>query len=359
MRVTAGRGEWTADERGARALWVLDAMAGRPPVPADQDPEWRPRFAFGLIGVRAVLWAALLGALAPATTGLVMLAGLADDDAGLVDSTDIGFFFGFVPLLMAVVVVLVALNHWPLTDVRSFHRELAVALFAVGVVVLVKLRIHGGDVTDPDWHDAWLTVNGSLVLHALVLYWLVRLAIRDLAGLHVEYAGESVVFERYEGPVAPTREALMGLAVQAFLWGVMIAALAGAAAGTLLVPVLGTLVGAYFGALYGLVPTVFAAAWLLVTVLLRHDLDAANARRTIDLALGAVGVTVMVGLWPFLQSATFRPDPWEDANLARVWVLVLPVVLLLLRKGAARLGNIYTRLATPPPIPLPESGGPY
>jgi hypothetical protein len=65
----------------------------------------------------------------------------------------------------------------------------------------------------------------------------------------------------------------------------------------------------------------------------------------------------MVGLWPFLLSATFRPSPWKDANLARVWLLVLPVVVLLLRKGAARLGSIYTRLAAAE-LTLPGSGAP-
>jgi len=52
----------------------------------------------------------------------------------------------------------------------------------------------------------------------------------------------------------------------------------------------------------------------------------------------------LVGLWPFLQSARFTPERWEDANTVRVWLIVVPVVVLLLRQCAPRLAATYVDL---------------
>jgi hypothetical protein len=186
---------WTEQGERLRAsvTHVVDAVAGPLPrrlgTPTRQQPQQPPTLAAGRLAVRAGLWGVALGLLAPATTVLVQVSGLAAGGVQLVGSTDLGFFFGFVPLLAALVVTLLAFDHWPLHDLRGYHRDLAVGLLLVGVVTLVGLRAHGAAVTGDDWDDAWLFANGSLVLHVLVTWCLVRLAIDDLTTLHARRAG--------------------------------------------------------------------------------------------------------------------------------------------------------------------------
>jgi hypothetical protein len=125
----------------------MDAVSGPLPLRLG-TPSGRPSLAVGQLAAHAALWGVALGLLAPATTVLVQVSGLAAEGVGLVGSTDLGFFFGFVPLLTALVVTLLALDHWPLHDLRAYHRELAVGLLLVGAVTLVGLRAHGTAVTN-------------------------------------------------------------------------------------------------------------------------------------------------------------------------------------------------------------------
>lgn len=340
--------------RGSREAVVraVEVLAGPPPKPTAVSTSREGRFPTVALAVRGALWGLALGALAPATSGLVMLSGLAAEDVTLVDSTDMGFFFGFVPLMTALVTVLLSLNHWPLRDLAAYHREMSVALLVVGAVMLVELREHGAQVTGDEWVDAWLFVNGSLVLHVLLAWSWIRFATRNITGFH---AGRtSWPDDAGAWPARPSREALpwdpprytstAALALRSVVWGVAIGTAAGAAAGTVVVPVLGTLVGAYFGAVYCLPPTALGTAAVVTAVSWRRDTDPEAVYRTVRITLGIVGAVVLVGLWPFLQSARFTPERWEDANTVRVWLIVVPVVVLLLRQCAPRLAATYVDL---------------
>jgi hypothetical protein len=347
---------WTEQGERARAAVVgaLDAVAGPPPRRLG-TPSRHPALAVVPLALQAALWGLALGALAPATTGLVLLSGLAADDASLVRSTDIGFFFGFVPLLTALVTVLLATNHWPLRDLRTYHRELSLGLLLVGVVTLVGLRAHGAAVTGDDWDDAWLFANGSLVLHVLATWALVRLATDNLTALHARRAG-------WHGPPAappipapapaelawdaPRHLATLALAFRSVLWGVLVGTAAGAAAGTVVSPALGTVAGAYVGAIYGLVPTVIGTAALVTVVSWRRDTDPRAVGRAVEATLVVVGAGTLVAAGLLLRSASL-PTSWPSGDPLRTWLVGAVVVVLLLRQAAPRLAATYVRLVTP------------
>jgi hypothetical protein len=326
---------------------VLDVIAGPPPRFRPPVAGRRPSFGPGL-ALRAFLWALVLGALAPATTGLVMLSGLADDGVTL-GAADDGYFFGFVPLVMTLVVVMLSWNHYPLRDVAAYHREMSAALLGIGVLVLIELRAHGARVTDGQWQDAWLFVHGSLVLHVLLTYWLLRLAGRNLAAHHARhaFAGSGAGHLVDEDPDArlpdhtPRYRATLALGSGAVLWGVLISTISGAAAGTLEMPVLGTLIGGYLGAIYGLVPTVLGAIAVVTVVAWRRDTQPAAVRRAVNATLALVGGGVLAGLWPFLHSAGIRASGWHTADLVHMWLVIAPVVILLLRQCAPGLARHY------------------
>jgi hypothetical protein len=344
---------WTEQGERVRAAVVraLDAVAGPPPRRLGA-PSRHPALAVVPLALQAALWGLALGALAPATTALVLLSGLAADDASLVRSTDLGFFFGFVPLLTALVTVLLAINHWPLRDLRAHHRELSLGLLLVGVVTLVGLRAHGAAVTGDDWDDAWLFANGSLVLHVLATWALVRLATDNLTALHARRAG-------WHGPPAasapapaelawdaPRHLATLALAFRSVLWGVLVGTAAGAAAGTVVSPALGTVAGAYVGAIYGLVPTVVGTAALVTVVSWRRDTDPRAVGRAVEATLVVVGAGTLAAAGLLLRSASL-PASWPSGDPLRTWLVGAVVVVLLLRQAAPRLTATYVRLVTP------------
>ena len=337
-------------------LRALDAVTGSPPE-VRSTLLTIPELAPGALAFRAGIWGLALGALAPATTALDVLSGLAADDISYSDSGDLGFFFGFVPLAFALVAVLLSWNHWPLRDLSSYHREMFVGLLAVGVVTLVELRAHGARVTDDRYDHEWVLVSGSLAIHALLVYGLVRVAGRDITRLHASRAGwprhgseapELVELADAElDEETPRYAATAAMALRTVIWGIAIGAAAGAAAGTLIVPVLGTLVGAYLGAVYGLVPTVLGTVAVVTVVSWRRDTVPAAVHRAVWVTLLAGGVVTVACAWPFLHSAPFRPEAWQDANLPRMWLVIAPTILLMLRKSASRLAETYVRLVGP------------
>ncbi|HEY3141416.1 MAG TPA: hypothetical protein VGJ86_09810 [Acidimicrobiales bacterium] len=352
---SAARTGWNDRVRDP-TLRALDAVTGSPPE-VRSTLLTIPEFSLGALALRAGMWGLALGALAPATTALDVLSGLAADDISYSDTGDLGFFFGFVPLAFVLVALLLSWNYWPLRDLRSYHREMFVGLLAVGVAMLVELRAHGARVTDDRYDHEWVLVSGSLAIHALLIYGLVRVAARDVTRLHASRAG----WPRYgnEAPElgeladsrlddeTPRYAATAALALRTIIWGVAIGAAAGAAAGTLIVPVLGTLVGAYLGAVYGLVPTVLGTVAVVTVVSWRRDTDPAALHRAVQVTLLAGGVVTVACTWPFLHSAPFRPEAWQDANLLRMWLIIGPTILLILRKSAARLAETYARLVGP------------
>lgn len=346
------------------ALRSFDALRGPPPrVP---DTATGPRsFAAWSLSLQAALWGAVAGLLAPLTVLLLELSGLTGDDTDALEAIDYGFFFGFIPLATAIVTVLLALNHWPLRSIDTFHRELTAALMLIDVVLLTELRLLSGRVTSSAATDADLFINGSIALQALLLYWLIRMSAGNLARLHASRGSRRRGFRRTAVSTASAETGFLPgdtprytptgmLMLHGLMWGVIIATASGAAAGTLLVPALGTLVGAYFGAIYGLGPAALGALTVVTVVSWRRDTEALAVVRAVKVALVAVGTAVLAGLWPFLQSAAFTPSPWEDADLVRTWLIVVPVVVLLLRYCAPRLASTYIRLI--PRHPSSEAG---
>jgi hypothetical protein len=339
-----------------QAADVVNAVVGSPP---DRIGTVRrqPGLAVGALAVQSALWGVALGLLAPATTALVLVSGLAAPAASVVGSTDAGFFFGFVPLLAAVITVLLALHHWPLRDLRAFHRELALGLLLVGAVTLVGLRSHGAAVTGDDWKDAWLFANGSLVLHALATWCLVRLATAQLTVLHARRAGwqpaarPSPKRNRELSWDAPRHAATAALGLQAVVWGVVIGIAAGAAAGTVVRPGPGTLAGAYVGAIYGLVPTVLGAVALVTVISWRRDTDAIATARAITATVSLVGAATLAAGWSLLLSAPQLATAWPTGHPARTWLLGAVVVVLLLRHATPRLTNAYLTHIPPPADP--------
>lgn len=286
--------------------------------------------------MRAALWGVALGCLAPATTALVIQSGLGAPGVTLGRDLDVWFCFLYLPIAMAVAAALQALHP------NTYRRNLTAAVSVIGAVTLVKLRIHGEAVTDSAWRDAWLTVNGSLVLHVVVIWALLRTAVRDLARFPMP-APEPV--EPIDDlPAGHRRDvALLGMALQAVVWGVVIGATAGGAAGTTLVPLLGTVSGAYVGAIYGLVPTAVGTLLLVVVVAWRREHRIPELRRTIGTTLGVVGAGSMAWAWLFLRAYLTPSD--SVGSLLPLWLLVLGVVWPLLGVTAERLTNTYVRLS--------------
>lgn len=351
---------------------AVDIVAG--PLPRRLGPASPPAGpAPGQLAARAALWGLALGLLAPATTALVLVSGLAAREAHLVGSTDLGFFLGFVPFLAALVVTLLALVHRPLRDLRdlrAWHRELAVGLLMVGTVALAGLRAHGAEVTGDRWDAGWLFANGSLVLHVLVTWCLVRAAVGDLSARHARHAGwrpgpapadeipppgparapavaagarPVVAAARALAWDAPRHLATLALAFRSAVGGVIVGTAAGAAAGTVVVPGVGTLAGGYLGAIYGLVPTAAGTAAVVTVVSWRRDTDPAAIHRAVGATLAAVGVAVLAGAWPLLHSAGLPATELGD-RAPRAWLAGAVVVVLLLRRAVPDLATTYTRL---------------
>lgn len=340
-------------------LRSFDALRGPPPQIQDTVSGSRG-FAVWSLSLQGALWGAAAGLLAPVTVLLLDLSGLTGDTDETLGAIDYVFFFGFVPLATAIVAVLLALNHWPLRSINSFHREITAALMLIDVVLLAELRLLSGRVTSEAATDVDLFINGSIVIQALILYWLTRMAAGNLTRLHasrntprrgLRRAGVSTTSAEtgFLPPDTPRYTPTGMLMLHGLMWGIIIATASGAAAGTLLIPVLGTLVGAYFGAIYGLGPVALGALFVVAVVSWRRDTEAVDVVRAVRGALVAVGVAILAGLWPFLQTAAFTPDPWEDAHLVRTWLIVVPVVVLLLRYCAPRLASTYIRLIPRPP----------
>jgi hypothetical protein len=347
-------------EQGERA-WVaaqraVDVVVGPPPRRRGTAGA-RPSLAVGALAGRAALWGLALGLLAPATTALVLVSGLGTEGASVVGSTDAGLFLGFLPLLGALVTTLLAFVHWPLRDVRRFHRELAVGWLLVGVVALVGLRAHGAAVTGDRWDHEPPFAGGSLVLHLLVVWSLVRLATGDLTALHVRRAapppGRVPAVAAGARPVlawdAPRHLATAALALRSVVGGVVVAAAAGAAAGTVVVPGVGTLAGGYLGAIYGLVPTAIGTAALVTVVSWRRDTDPRAVAGAVGATLAVVVAGVLAAAWPFLHAATLPGLAGTPTDPARAWLAGAVVVVLLLRRLAPRLAATYTDLVPTDP----------
>jgi hypothetical protein len=356
---------WTEQGERLRAsvIHAADAVAGPPPRRLG-TPSRQPALAVGALARQAALWGVALGLLAPATTALVLVSGLGADDVRLVGSTDLGFFFGFVPLLTALVVMLLSLNHWPLRDLRTYHRELSVGMLLVGAVTFVGLRAHGAAVTGDDWDHDWLFANGSLVLHVLVTWCLVRLATNDLTALHARRAGWRVpAVAAGARPVrraelawdAPRHLATLALAFRSVVWGVIVGTAAGAAAGTVVSPGPGTLAGGYLGAIYGLVPTVTGTALLVTVISWRRDTDPRAIGSAVRVTLTAVSAGTLAGAWVLLHSAPQVAMSWPTGHPERPWLMGAVVVVLLLRQAAPRLTAAYVERIRPadhrPPHP--------
>ena len=343
---------WTEQGERLRAsvTHAADAVAGPPPRRLG-SPSRQPALAVGALARQAALWGVALGLLAPATTALVLVSGLGADDADLVRSTDFGFFFGFVPLLTALVVTLLSLNHWPLRDLRAYHRELSVGMLLVGAVTLVGLRAHGAEVTGDDWDHDWLFANGSLMLHVLVTWCLVRLAADNLTALHARRAG-------WQGPTAgtsspaparraqlawdaPRHLATLALAFRSVVWGVIVGTAAGAAAGTVVTPGPGTLAGGYLGAIYGLVPNVIGTALLVTVISWRRDTDPRAIAGAVRATLAAVSAGTLAGAWVLLHATRQVATTWPAGHPERTWLIGAVVVVLLLRQAAPQLAAAY------------------
>ena len=285
--------------------------------------------------MRAALWGVALGCLAPATTALVIQSGLGARGVSFPGDLDVRFFFLYLPVAMAVAATLQSLRP------DTYRRNLAVAVTVIGAAALVKLRIHGESVTDSAWRDAWLTVNGSLVLHVIAVWALLRVAVADLArfpgALSPASDGDTAIGDRRD-------LALLGLGLHGVLWGVIIGATAGGAVGTVLIPGAGTISGAYLGALYGLVPTAVGAVGLVAFVAWRHDVDVAGLRDAVGMALAVVCAGTMAWAWPFLTTLV-RESRWDGLPVLPLWLLVAGVVWPLLGVAVERLANTYVRLS--------------
>lgn len=303
-----------------------------------------------------ILWGLALGALAPATQAVVMLSGTSADGVTL-GEFDLGFFFGFLPLMTALVAVLVSLNHWPLKRLSCYHRELAFALLVVGVAAVAELRLLIQEITDPERRDEWLLVHGPTVIYVLLVYRLVAVAARSLAGLHARHAHwrgsaglESPPEEVAAAPLpshTPRYRATAALGLQGLVWGIGIATVSGAMAGTMLFPLLGTIAGAYLGAIYGLVPAAAGSLAVVVAVAWRRETDPAAVHRTVNVALAVVGMVVLASVGPFLRTMPLTWELSEGSYLIRMWLAVAAVVVLLLRRCAPQLAGTYIRLCSP------------
>lgn len=274
------------------------------------------------LGIRAALWGLALGLLAPATTALVLLSGLAAEDVTLTSDLDLWFFFLYLPVAMGLVGVL-------LRD----RRELVVAAAVLGAVTLVELRSYGSTVTDGDVRDAWLTENGSLVLHVLVMWMLLRAAVLDLLRLGPPLSLEAPGDDDLPA-TQPRDTAIVALALHGVARGVGIGTVAGGAVGTAMLPWLGTAAGAYIGALYGLVPAVAGSLLLAVVVGVRRPTSVIELRRIIARTLAVVGLATMVGVVPVLDLHTV-------GGIVPFWLLVLVVEWALLPAAGRHLAGTY------------------
>lgn len=279
--------------------------------------------------VRAALWGVALGGLAPATTALVLISGLAAPGVTPTDVVDPRFFFVYLPVALGLTATVLALH-------ADYRRNLTVAVATLGVLTLVNLRIHGGEVTDSQAHDAWYLVNGSLVLHAIATWTLLRLAVRDLIRFAPadRSAATSLATDRSVGGGAMD---LVGLGLQAVVWGVVISSVVGGAVGSVVTPVVGTVAGAYLGALYGLVPTVAGAVLLVVVMAYRRPEDVAALRRTVGGTLAVVGAAGLVWIVPILGELV------DGRDVVSLWLLASVTVWSLSRLAAERLVAGYER----------------
>lgn len=101
------------------------------------------------------------------------------------------------------------------------------------------------------------------------------------------------------GRVGPLVWALAGGLVRCVAWGFTIGVSAGAAAGTVIVPVVGTLAGGYVGARVAVLPTVVGAAVVLARCGLRHRVapDPVAVTREVGVVVrGLVVVLVAIAL---------------------------------------------------------------
>lgn len=291
------------------------------------------RLSAGL-AVRAALWGVALGGLAPVTTALVLTSGLAAPGVTPVEVVDPLFFLVYLPVAMGLSAALLALHD-------DYRRTLTAAVAVLGVITLVKLRVHGGEVTDSEAHDAWYLVNGSLVLHAIATWALLRWAVRDLTRSALALPTDRSVADGLatQRSVGIDPISLAGLGLQALVWGVMIGAVAGGAVGSVMFPLLGTVAGAYLGALFGLAPTIVGSLLLVAVVACRRPDDVAGLHRTVGGTLAVVGVGALVWVVPILGEVTVA----EGWDLVSLWLLALVTVYSLLRSATDRLVVSYER----------------
>jgi hypothetical protein len=146
-------------------------------------------------------------------------------------------------------------------------------------------------------------------------------------------------------PESPSRSStIAGLAGHALVWSIGVSAVAGAVAGTAVFPVLGTATGLYLGAIYGPLPAIVGAAFVVLAVWAQWPVAERRAVfRSLLVALYLYGLVLEAIVWALFRTSRFERLDVLDQWLVLLWLAV--VLLLLLPWVARRLSHTYLRLA--------------
>jgi hypothetical protein len=132
---------------------------------------------------------------------------------------------------------------------------------------------------------------------------------------------------------ARPRWPLTAIALEGIAWGLLISVVAGAAAGTMIFPVVYTLPGAVVGLVVGVPVTLFVTAWVVVIARGHRPLISPNALyedltalfTVIRRLLSATGVLV-VGAWGYVTVTESAGESLGALLLVLLWVGVGPFV---------------------------------
>lgn len=151
----------------------------------------------------------------------------------------------------------------------------------------------------------------------------------------------------------PSRWPLVALAAGALGWGILISGLAGAAAGTMIVPVLGTIYGGMLGLLIGIVPTLLGTVSVAVLAARHRPLvDPPAFHRELRTLFGFIrAVLMLVGM---IVVGAFAGSVDTDGSLlgslgVLLWIGVGPyvaatlVVTFMLRTAGDSLMQTFVR----------------
>ncbi|MGV0791789.1 hypothetical protein [Mycolicibacterium sp. XJ1819] len=132
---------------------------------------------------------------------------------------------------------------------------------------------------------------------------------------------------RFEPP--PARMAVSGVFLRTFLYGLVIAAVTGAASGTAGIPVLGTVLGPFVGLALGLPVALLTATVIAISA--RSSVTPRSYRRCIDVTMAVLvlATAAVAAVWINQRALV---GPWPALTMLAVVVVCLLVVRPLLRR---------------------------